>query len=71
MKKEMPRTSLRSCRVLLGLSLRQVYQEVFIYPSRLSRLERGLVHPHEREKRALSKFYDVPVEALFPGEETK
>ena len=59
-------TPLRMLRVLRGLRLRDVSAGTSIYSSRLSRLERGLVRPFKREARALSIFYAVQPEVLFP-----
>ncbi len=63
-------TALRAQRLLLGLSMRQVYFQTFIYPSRLSLIERGKVKSLAREKRALAQLYAVPVDVLFPKEGT-
>lgn len=60
-------TPLRSLRVLRGLRLRDISMGTSIYSSRLSRLERGLARPFKREARALSIYFRVPVEEIFPA----
>ena len=60
-------TPLRVTRVVRGLRLRDVSASTSIYPSRISRLERGLARPFKREAQALALYFKVPVQVLFPG----
>ncbi len=66
MEKKNALTPLRRARLLQGLTLHEVYRQAFIYPSRLSRLERGIAKPEKREIRALASLYALPAEFLFP-----
>jgi transcriptional regulator with XRE-family HTH domain len=57
---------LRLLRVVRGLRLKDVTRGTWIWPSRVSRLERGLARPFKREAVALAAFFGVPVEEIFP-----
>ncbi|MBE3109987.1 MAG: helix-turn-helix transcriptional regulator [Acidobacteria bacterium] len=65
-KMESPMRGLRRAR---GLTLDAVSAKSGLDRALLSRLERDLVRPTARSRKALSKFFDFPEHILFPGVE--
>ena len=59
----------RKLRLLREFSLDDVYIFTRIPPSRLSRLERGIVRAKPREKELIAKALGQPVEIVFPPDE--
>jgi transcriptional regulator with XRE-family HTH domain len=56
-------------RLLRGLSQSEVGKQTKIHHSILSLLECSYMKPSERHKAALSQFFGVPVDQIFPNEE--
>ena len=62
-----PGNKLRLARISLFITLEDVYlkSKRKISTSKLSRIERGITVPTEKEKKTISKILKVPVEDLF------
>ena len=56
---------LRVLRAERGLTLREAAQRTGVDKDTLSKLERGIRHPHDVTISRLAKGYDVPVEDLL------
>ena len=56
---------LRVLRAERGLTLREAAQQTGVDKDTLSKLERGIRHPHDVTISRLAKGYDVPVEELL------
>src|SRR5918998_1296760 len=56
---------LRVLRAERGLTLREAAQRTGVDKDTLSKLERGIRHPHDVTISRLAKGYDVPVEELL------
>lgn len=63
-----PKSPMRDLRRAHGLSLDSVAAETGLDRGLLSRLERSLVRPTGRSRKALSKFFHIPEHLLFPGD---
>jgi transcriptional regulator with XRE-family HTH domain len=63
------RAALRHAIFAKNLQQQLVAKKVGMSDARLSRIIRGWLDPSDKEKRALSRLLEVPVEELFPGEE--
>ena len=62
-----PGNKLRIARLSLFITLEDVYikSRRKISTSKLSRIERGITIPTEKEKRIISRILKVPIEDLF------
>jgi len=45
-----------------------LYSKTKIWPARLSRIERGIFTPSEKEKRLISEALKTPIKDIFPEE---
>lgn len=59
-------SEMRKNRVLKDLTLDDLYLRTGIDQSRLSRIERNIFKPSDREKKLISKALRVPVQEIFP-----
>ena len=62
---EQKMTPLKKARILAGKRQIDVYNEVGIWPARLSQLENGLVAPRRHEIEALSSVYGTSPEQIY------
>lgn len=58
-------TSLKKARILSGKRQIDIFNEIGIWPARLSMIENGLIRPRKQEIRKLSKLYGISPEQLF------
>ncbi len=58
-------TSLKKVRILSGKRQIDIFNEIGIWPARLSMIENGLIRPRKQEISKLSKLYGISPEQLF------
>ena len=61
-------SKVRKRRLLKGLTLDNIFIQTKIDISKLSRIERGIFKPSEKEKKLISKALKAKAEELFPEE---
>ena len=57
---------IREIRFYRGFTQDDIYLKTKIWPSRLSRIERGVFEPTEKEKELISRALEVPADEIFP-----
>ena len=62
-----PGNKLRLARISLFITLEEIYlkSKRKLSTSKLSRIERGITIPTEKEKKTISRILKVPIEDLF------
>lgn len=58
-------TPLKRARILSGKRQIDVYNEIGMWPARLSMLENNLLKPREEELHSLAKIYGTTPDQLF------
>lgn len=58
-------TPLKRARLLSGKRQIDVYNEIDIWPARLSMLENGLLKPRQKELHLLAKAYNTTPDQLY------
>ena len=57
----------RKARLLKEITLDDIFLKTKIPISKLSRIERGIFQPSEKEKKLISEALKEPVSKIFPG----
>ncbi|GAH74941.1 unnamed protein product [marine sediment metagenome] len=60
------KNKLKQIRFFCGLTQDDIYLLTNIWPSQISRIERGIFRPTPKEKKLLSKALKIPIREIFP-----
>lgn len=60
---------LKEIRYRKKLTQDDLYVETNIWPTKISKIERGVFRPSSKEKELLAKALKTPIDQLFPKDE--